>query len=179
MAAVYAPPISLLGNDRRSHGHSHSHNHSYIHGHGHGHRHGHGYGHLHESSHHQKLTAQRIPLKSINGVQLVQGEQLSANSPKTHAHSYSVPSRSQINSSTVGQQQPEPNLPPPSIHSSLITSNGRPKSMERRRSSVGLPTHLRLGSSGYGFPPVSSQKYMSISDGTKRCGFYKQFQSSQ
>lgn len=166
MAAIYTPPITVLGTDGHSNGHNHSHSH------GHGHRHGHGHG----NSHTQKSITQRIPLQptSINGGLPPPGGQIQTNPLKPHTHSYSVPVRPQVDPGTVKQQQPESSLPAPSIHSSLINSNSRPKSMERRRSSVGLPTHLRLGSSGYGFPPASSQKYVSINDDAKRCGFYQE-----
>lgn len=165
MTAIYAPPVIVLGTDGHSHGHGH--------GNGHRHGHGHGHGHLHGSSHNQKSIAQRIPLQptSINGGLPLNGGPIQINPLKPHTHSYSVPERPQTDSGSTKQGQLESSLPPPSINSSLINSNSRPKSMERRRSSVGLPTHLRLGSSGYGFPQASSQKYVSTNDDTKRYNF--------
>ncbi|KAL8826467.1 MAG: hypothetical protein Q9191_003785 [Dirinaria sp. TL-2023a] len=45
--------------------------------------------------------------------------------------------------------------------------NVRPKSMARRIS-VGLPTHLKLESSNYGFQPASKPTYATSSEGVKR-----------
>lgn len=131
----------------------------YVNGHGHG-----------NHSHSRKSTSQRTPLHStsINGGHLVNGGQPQTNPLKLQDHSHPVHSNSSTNLLVINQQQPDKNLPLPAPQLSFTDSNGRPKGMERRRSSVGLPTHLRLGSNGYGFAPASTHSYVSSKDGANR-----------
>lgn len=155
MAATYAPPAVMFGGG--GHGHGHSHGHSHSHGHG------------HSSS--RKSTTQRAPLQptSTNGELPLSGRHFETNSLKSQIHSHSAPFKPTIEPDAHKQHevdQVETNIPVPSLQSSRINTNGRPNNMERRRSSVGLPTHLRLGSSGYGFAPVGGQKYVPA---TTRC----------
>ena len=149
MAASFAPPAIALENG--------------------GHNHGHGYG--HGQSQNRKSSIKRIPLQltSTNGGLQVNGDaQPNPLKPRTHPRPLAVaPS---VDLEATSHDQSESNPPSGSPHLPVINSNNRPKGMERRRSSVGLPTHLRLGSSGYGFPPASSQKYESASGRVIRYG---------
>ena len=70
-------------------------------------------------------------------------------------------------SESITKNQLASNTDSASLRHALIESDSRPQSMPRRRSSVGLPTHLRLGSSGYGFWPAHKQKF----DSGARYGF--------
>ena len=129
----------------------------YVHGHG---RH----------SHNRKSTTQRVPLQptSMNGGHSINGGQPSTHPLKAQAYSHLDPPNNPESFSATNQQQLDTNLPLPAPQLSFTDPNGRPKSMERRRSSVGLPTHLRLGSSGYGFAPASTHSYVSSGDGAIR-----------
>lgn len=121
--------------------------------------HSHGY-----HSHNRKSTSQRFPLQPTS----INGGQPQINPLKPQVHSHLVPPNTSESFSATKQQQPDVNLPLAAPQLSLTDPNGRPKSMGRRRSSVGLPTHLRLGSSGYGFAPANTHSYVSSNDGAIR-----------
>lgn len=128
-----------------------------------------GSGYVHEHVHGnptqtRKSTTQRLPL----GPTSMNGGHPQTSSLKLHAHSYSIPPNFSENFPAISQEQLDSDSPLPVPELSFTHSNGRPKSMERRRSSVGLPTHLRLGSSGYGFPPANTHKYVSSNDGVTK-----------
>lgn len=132
-----------------------------------------GYSHEHVHGHHthtRKSTTQRLPLEptSMNGGHQITGAYSQTSSLKPHVHSHSIPPHLTENLAVISQEQLDSNSPLPVPELSLTQSNGRPKGMERRRSSIGLPTHLRLGSNGYGFPPASTHKYVSSNDGATR-----------
>lgn len=127
----------------------------------------HGGGH---SPHSRKSMAQRIPLQptSMNGGHSISGGPL-PNDLKSHAHTLS---------STQGSSKAFPNsnedhfdsmtdLPAAHLNSQSSSAMKRPKVMDRRRS-VGLPTHLSLRDSGYGYQPASAQKFMPIDEEAER-----------
>ena len=129
------------------------------------------YSHEHVHGHHtRKSTTQRLPLEptSMNGGHQITGGHPQPNSSKSHIHSHSITPHIPEHLPVTSQEQLESNSPFTLPELSLTNSNGRPKGMERRRSSVGLPTHLRLGSNGYGFPPASVHQYVSSNDGATR-----------
>lgn len=147
MAASSVLPPSAIGGGRYSHEHVHGHH-----------------------THTRKSTTQLLPPEptSMNGGHQITGGHPQSSSPKPHAHSHSIPPNLSETFPVISQEQLDSNSPFPLPELSFTNSNGRPKSMERRRSSVGLPTHLRLGSNGYGFPPASAHKYVSSNDGAIR-----------
>lgn len=144
MAASSVLPINTLGSDGNRHEH-------------HDHRHGH---HING----WKPMTQRSPLRPA----LSNERPPQSNPLKPQTYAYAAPQKHSDIFPSTGQDQLESShtLPPPNL--TLANSNGRPNSMERRRSSVGLPTHLRLGSSGYGFPSTKAHRYMSSTDGAAR-----------
>ena len=128
----------------------------------------HGGGHTH--SHSRKSMAQRIPLQptSMNAGHSIGGGPL-PNDLKFHTHTHS---------STQESEEAFPNveddhfdltkaLPAAHLHSQSPSAMKRPKVMDRRRS-VGLPTHLSLRDSGYGYQPASNQKFMPIDEEAER-----------
>lgn len=144
MAANSVFPINSLGSDGNRCEH-HDHRHGY---------HTNGW----------KPINQRSPLRPASS----NGRPLSSNPLKPQTYAYAAPPKSSNNFPLKGQDLSESNhsRPPPNLP--LAISNARPNSMERRRSSVSLPTHLRLGSSGYGFPLEKAHRYMSSIDGSAR-----------
>jgi hypothetical protein len=153
MAASYELPAIMLSSDRHGHGHgrpSHSQN--------------------------SKSMTQRVPLQpSTNGGSLGNGGaqwngrshsngHILPNPLKPYPHNHSTTPDHAVKLDVIHQVPPDPKFTLPEQHHSLTSFNGRPKGMERRRSSAGLPTHLRLGSGGYGFPIPSSPKYVSSND---------------
>jgi hypothetical protein len=156
-AASYAPPTMVYSSDR--------------HGHGHG---------RHVHSLNSKSTAQRVPLQNFtNGGSLRSGGSewnvtnqanghLLPNPLRPLKHTHFTTSDHAVQLEVIHQEHPDSESSQPETHDSITTFNNRSKSMERRRSSAGLPTHLRLGSSGYGFPVPSSPKYLSSNDGEAR-----------
>lgn len=161
-AASYAPPATMFSSDR--------------HGHGHG---------RHSNSQNSKSMTQRASLQPSGnggslgggGAQWNCGSQVNGHilpnplKPYTHAHFTGEADAAKSNAAKTElthQEHPNPPIPLSEQHHLAIGLNGRPKSMERRRSSAGLPTHLRLGSSGYGYPLPSSPKYVSSNDGEAR-----------
>lgn len=156
-AASYAPPATMFSSDR--------------HGHGHG---------RHSHSQNPKSMIQRAPLQpSVNGGSLGGGgAQWNCGSPvnghilpnplKPYTHTHFTAESNAVTREVTHQEHPNSKIPLSEQHHLGIGLNGRPKSMERRRSSAGLPTHLRLGSSGYGYPLPSSPKYVSSMDGEAR-----------
>lgn len=111
-----------------------------------------------------KPITQRSPLRPASS----NGRPPPSNPLKPQIYAYAAPTKSSDNFPLTEQDLSESNhsLLPPNLP--LAISNGRPNSMERRRSSVSLPTHLRLGSSGYGFPLAKAHRYMSSTDGAAR-----------
>ena len=124
------------------------------------HLHEHGHGH---PSPGRKSTTKRFPLPSTS----INGGHSQTTPLKSYAFSHSISSDLSNSSVAAIQDQPDSGLPLPQPELYLPTSTGRPNSMERRRS-VGLPTHLRLGSNGYEIPAASGQKYASANDGATR-----------
>ncbi|MCJ1470131.1 putative zinc transporter msc2 [Pseudocyphellaria aurata] len=129
-----------------------------------------GYNHEHVHGHHSHArtsTTQRLPLEptSMNGGHQISGGHQETISLKPHTHSHSISPNVSESFPAISQERLDSiqSLPTPEL--SFTNVNGRPKGMERRRSSVGLPTHLRLGSNGYGFPPANTHKYVSTNDG--------------
>lgn len=156
-AASYAAPALMFSSDRHSHGHG-----------------------RHSHSHNSRSMIQRGPPQpSANGASLgsggaqwngptqANGHSL-ANSLKPDTHTHSLAPFHPVKLDVTHHEHPDPNPLPHEPNKSAISSNGTPKSMERRRSNAGLPTHLRLGSSGYAFPLPSSPKYDSSNDGEAR-----------
>ena len=156
-AASYATPALMFSNDRHSHGHG-----------------------RHSHSHNSRSMSQRVPLQSSantgslgsggaqwNGPSQANGHSL-ANPLKPYTPTHSLPPFHTVELDATHNEPPDSNLLPDEPNKPAISPNGRPKSMERRRSSAGLPTHLRLGSSGYAFPLPSSPKYDSSNDGEAR-----------
>lgn len=144
MAAVSVLPIDALGSDGyrqelNEHGNEH-HTHSW------------------------KSITQRSALQPAS----VNGWTPQINPLKPQNYAYVAPSNLSEKFPVTGQDRSESNLslPPPTLP--FTNAHSRPKSMERRRSSVGLPTHLRLGSSGYGFSPADTHRYVSSDDGQIR-----------
>lgn len=122
--------------------------------------------HDHRRGHHTngwKPIMQRSPLRPASS----NGRPPPSNPLKPQTYAYAAPPKPSDSFPLTGQDLSESNHPllPPNL---LASSNGRPNSMERRRSSVSLPTHLRLGSSGYGFPLAKAHRYMSSTDGAAR-----------
>lgn len=144
MAANSAFPTNALGSDGNRYEH-------------HDHRHGH-----HTNG--WKPITQRSPLRPASS----NGRPPPSNPLKPQTYAYAAPPKLSDSFPLTGQGLSESNHPllPPNLP--LAISNGRPNSMERRRSSVSLPTHLRLGSSGYGFPLAKAHRYMSSTDGAAR-----------
>lgn len=143
MAASSVLPINALGSNGNRYQH-------------HDHRHGH-----HTNG--WKPMTQRSPLRPASS----NGRPPPSNPPKPQTYAYAAPPKSSDNFPSNGQEKLESSLslPPPNLP---LTISNRPNSMERRRSSVGLPTHLRLGSSDYGFPSAKTHRYMSSTDGAAR-----------
>lgn len=156
-AASYATPALMFSSDRHSHGHG-----------------------RHNHSQNSKPTTQRAPLQPTtnggslgsggaqwNGASQANGHSL-ANPLKPHTHNHLVAPFHDVKLDVTSQQHLDSKFSQNESTQSVISPNRRPESMERRRSSAGLPTHLRLGSSGYGFPLPSSPKYDSSNDGEAR-----------
>lgn len=121
--------------------------------------HGHA-GHAH--SHSRKFAIQRMPLQptSTNGTFQSSSEPAKSSPLKPQDPQPDKPA-DMFHETHQHQQSPAHLLPSP--HPSFSTpTNARSKSMERRKS-VGLPTHLRLQSNGYGFPPVNNKKSLDES----------------
>lgn len=123
--------------------------------------------HDHRRGHHTngwKPITQRSPLRPASS----NGRPPPSNPLKPQTYAYAAPSKPSDSFPLTGQDLSESNHPLLSPNLPLAISNGRPNSMERRRSSVSLPTHLRLGSSGYGFPLAKAHRYTSSTDGAAR-----------
>lgn len=144
MAAKSALPTNALGSDGNRSEH-------------HDHRHGH-----HTNG--WKPITQRSPLRPASS----NGRPPPSNPLKPQNYAYAAPPKFSDSFPLTGKDLSESNHPLLPPHLPHAISNGRPNSMERRRSSVSLPTHLRLGSSGYGFPLAKAHRYMSSPDGAAR-----------
>lgn len=123
--------------------------------------------HDHRHGHHNngwKPITQRSPLRPASS----NGRPPPSNPLKPQTYAYVAPPKLSDSFPLTGQALLESNhsLLPPNLPHPI--SNGKPTNMERRRSSVSLPTHLRLGSSGYGFPLAKAHRYMSSTDSAAR-----------
>lgn len=126
-----------------------------------------GGGHL--RGHSRKSMSQELPLQptSITGRPHLNGNIQLESETKQHLHSHSLhthpahhPEKTRLEHSRSRSQLPTPSLPPTNMESV------RPKGM--RRISVGLPTHLKLEKSNYGYQPAVKPTYATSSEGTKR-----------
>ena len=131
--------------------------------------------HLHGSAeltrgHSRKSVSQRIPLQptSLNGTLHLNGASQRELDAKQHAHSHSLhthPShdhdKTHLEHSRSRSQLPTPSLPPTNM------DPVRPKGMARRIS-MGLPTHLKLERSNYGYQPAVKPTYATSGAGRKR-----------
>ena len=121
-------------------------------------------------SHSRKSMAKRVPLQptsmngghSISGVPLQNDLKFSANS-----HISTQESLEEFPSANKDRVGSTTELPAAQLHSQSSSTMNRPKVMDRRRS-VGLPTHLSLRDSGYGYQPASNQKFMPIDEEAER-----------
>ena len=120
--------------------------------------------------HGRKSVSQRIPLQptTLNGTLPLNGAILRELETKQHTHSHSLqthPShdhdKTHLEHSRSRSQLPTPSLPPPNM------DPVRPKGMARRIS-MGLPTHLKLERSNYGYQPAVKPAYATSSEGRKR-----------
>ena len=117
----------------------------------------------HGHSHSRKSASQRVPLQpaSINGGHHMDGRTTEMNSFNPYDH---LQKQQPTGSDTFPDLQPSHShsshlqLPKPPSFSTPTTA--RSKSMERRKS-VGLPTHLNLQGSGYGFSKAGSHKFQT------------------
>lgn len=124
----------------------------------------------HAHSHSRKTTGQRMPLQptSMNGGYSLNGSPV----PKDP----SVPD-DQLATDPPDALEAFPDIQPPGNHPSKLhlpkppsfssPNYARSKSMERRRS-VGLPTHLNLQGSGYGFAATNAPKFQASDPEIKR-----------
>ena len=128
----------------------------------------HGGGHAH--SHSRESMTQRVPLQptSMNGGHSISGGPL-PNDLKIHARTLSPTQESSEAFLNATEDRFDSTEEIPAAHSSSQSSSAmkRPKVMDRRRS-VGLPTHLSLRDSGYGYQPASAQKFMPIDEEAER-----------
>ena len=155
MAASYALPLAMHDDN-----HSHSH-------------------HDGPRPSHVRSSPQRVPLQptSMNGGgPPLNAEYQSASPVKSYAYTHVNHSIPNLQSSLENshhhehKQLDQHSQPSQFLKPNLSFSNptqGRSKSMERRRS-VGLPTHLQLKDSGYGFQAVSTQKFVPIEEASNR-----------
>ncbi len=126
----------------------------------------------HGHSHSKKSAVQRLPLQPtsvngslnglINGGPAMNGRPgaMSLLKPHEHSHHQSQKSTEMFHETHQRQQQPPSHLQLPTPPSFSTPTSARSKSMERRKSG-GLPTHLSLPGSGYGFPSSSSQRFQA------------------
>ena len=127
----------------------------------------HGGGHVH--SHSRKSMTQRVPLQptSMNGGHSINGGPLPGDL-KSHAHANpNQESLEDFPSVDEDHFDSKTNLPSARLQSQSSSATMRPKGMDRRRS-VGLPTHLSLRESGYGYQPASNQKFMPVEEEAER-----------
>ena len=128
----------------------------------------HGGGHSH--SHSRKSMIQRVPLQptSMNGGHSISGGPLPGDL-KLHAHTHSSTLESVEKFPNVNEDHFDSTteLPSARLQSQSSSATMRPKVMDRRRS-VGLPTHLSLRDSGYGYQPASNQKFMPVDEEAER-----------
>ena len=120
--------------------------------------------------HSRKSVSQRIPLQptSLNGTLHLNGASQREFDAKQHAHSHSLHThplhdheKRHLEHSRSRSQLPTPSLPPTNM------DPVRPKGMARRIS-VGLPTHLKLERSNYGYQPAVKPTYATSGAGRKR-----------
>lgn len=120
----------------------------------------------HAHSHSRKSMTQRVPLQptSMNGGHSISGGPL-INDLKFHANTQASSQEQFPDADDHFDSTTE--LPAAHLHSQNSSAMKRPKVMDRRRS-VGLPTHLSLRDSGYGYQPASNQKFMPIDEEAER-----------
>ena len=127
----------------------------------------HGAGHVH--GHSRKSMSQRTALQPtlINGGPQLNGNIQPENETKQHTHSHSLHvhpvhehHKTPFEHSRSNSQLPTPTQPPTNMEPV------RPKGI--RRISVGLPTHLKLEKSNYGYQPAPKPTYATSSEGRKR-----------
>ena len=123
----------------------------------------------HTRGHSRTSTSQKLPLHPtpINGGPRLNGSIQLESETKQHVHSHSLHThtahdheKTHLEHSRSRSQLPTPTLPPTNME------NTRPKGM--RRISVGLPTHLKLERSNYGYQPAAKPTYATSSEGRKR-----------
>lgn len=121
----------------------------------------------HAHSHSRKSMTQRVPLQptSMNGGHSISGGSL-INNLKFHANTQAS-AQEQFSDTDGDHFDSTADLPAAHLHSPNSSAKKRPKVMDRRRS-VGLPTHLSLRDSGYGYQPASNQKFMPIDEEAER-----------
>ena len=118
--------------------------------------------------HSKKVMTPNAPLGSqdINRGAITQNREASALLPQkyTYHHSHHPLNHKQ---EVEDEHLDSTTQLPQSSFSSTTSSNGRPKSMQRRIS-VGLPTHLRLHGKGYGVPASRKQNFAPASEPTTK-----------
>ena len=121
-------------------------------------------------AHGRNPVSQRIPLQptTLNGTLPLNGAIQREFETKQHTHSHSLQThpphgheKTHREHSRSRSQLPTPSLPPTNM------DPVRPKGMARRIS-VGLPTHLKLERSNYGYQPAVKPTYATSSEGRKR-----------
>lgn len=125
----------------------------------------HGNGHV--RGHNRKSLSERLPFEPtssnngphLNGYQYTKGAKQHVHSQSLHVQSQKEPEEPRVDHSRSRSHLPPPSLPP------MDTPNVRPKG---RRFSSGLPTHLKIEPTNYGFRPSSKPAYATSSEGSKR-----------
>ena len=115
-----------------------------------------------------KSFSQMLPLlpTSLNsGPRLNSHQHMSELNQHTHSQSLHVQPREDLEKSRSEHSRSRSHLPPPSLPP-MDNASVRPKGS--RRISVGLPTHLKIEASNYGFRSSSKPAYATSSEGSKR-----------
>lgn len=124
----------------------------------------------HSRGHSRKSMSQRLPLQptSVNGGPHVNGAIQHESETKQHTHSHSLHTHPSHDHDTARLEhtRSRSQLPTSSVPATNMNPV-RPKGMARRIS-VGLPTHLKLERSNYGYQPAAKPTYATSSDGKKR-----------
>ena len=121
----------------------------------------------HPRVHNKKLSPQRLPLQPttlnssphLNGVQNTKEFKQHSRTQSLYMQPQEEPEKSHFEHSRSRSHLPPPSLPP------MDSSNARPKG---RRFSSGLPTHLKIEPSNYGFRSSSKPAYATSSEGSRR-----------
>ncbi len=128
----------------------------------------HGNGHV--KGHSRKSVSERLPLEPtssnsgphLNGYQYTREAKHHAHSQSLHVQPQKDPEKPRVDHSRSRSHLPPPSLPP------MDTPSVRPKG---RRFSSGLPTHLKIEPTNYGFRSSSKPAYATSSEGVKRYDF--------